>query len=118
MPDSSPLGRSSPLVPPLYQSSVYTLPDLDVLDAIMTGEASGFIYARDGHPKARLLADQLAAVEGAAWSVICGSGMGAITAALLSSARQGDHLVASNRLYGKTTVLLDQELASYGVRTT
>jgi cystathionine beta-lyase/cystathionine gamma-synthase len=118
MPDSSSLGRSSPLVPPLYQSSVYTLPDLDVLDRIMTGEAPGFIYQRDGHPNARLLASQLAAVEGATWAVVCGSGMGAITAALLATARQGDHLVASNRLYGKTTVLLDQELASYGVQTT
>jgi cystathionine beta-lyase/cystathionine gamma-synthase len=118
MPDPSSLGRSSPLVPPLYQSSVYTLPDLDVLDQIMTGEAQGFIYARDGHPNARWLAEHLAAVEGAAWAVVCGSGMGAITAALLATARQGDHLVASNRLYGKTTVLLDQELSGYGVQTT
>jgi cystathionine beta-lyase/cystathionine gamma-synthase len=113
-----PLGNSAPLVPPLYQSSVYTLPDLDVLDRIMTGEAPGFIYARDGHPNARLLADQLAAVEQAEWAVVCGSGMGAITAMLLATARQGDHVVASNRLYGKTTVLLDQELAAYGVKTT
>jgi cystathionine beta-lyase/cystathionine gamma-synthase len=118
MSDSAPLGRSSPLVPPLYQSSVYTLPDLDALDQIMTGEAPGFIYARDGHPNARFLADELAAVEGATWAVVCGSGMGAITAALLATARQGDHLVASNRLYGKTMVLLGQELASYGVQTT
>ena len=53
-----------PLVPPLYQSSVYTLPDLDALDRIMNGEEPGFIYARDGHPNARHLADQLAALEG------------------------------------------------------
>jgi cystathionine beta-lyase/cystathionine gamma-synthase len=117
MQDSS-LGRSSPLVPPLYQSSVYTLPDLDALDRIMTGEAPGYIYSRDGHPNARLLADQLAALEGAEWAAVCASGMAAITAALLASARQGDHIVASNRLYGKTTVLLDQELAAFGVRTT
>src|SRR5262245_59803751 len=116
--DPSPLGRSSPLVPPLYQSSVYTLPDLDVLDQIMMGEARGFIYARDGHPNARMLADQLAALEGAEWAAVCGSGMAAITAALLSTVRQGDQLVASNRLYGKTAVLLDQELSGYGVRTT
>jgi cystathionine beta-lyase/cystathionine gamma-synthase len=57
-------------------------------------------------------------VEQAEWAVVCGSGMGAITAMLLATARQGDHVVASNRLYGKTTVLLDQELAAYGVKTT
>src|SRR5713226_3900243 len=118
MPDQSSLGRSSPLVLPLYQSSVYTLPDLDVLDRIMTGEESGFIYVRDGHPNSRYLAEQLANMEGAAWAVVTASGMGAITAALLATARQGDHVVASNRLYGKTTVLLDQELSAYGVQTT
>src|SRR4051794_40314367 len=61
MPESQPpLGSSVPLVPPLYQSSVYTLPDLDALDRIMDARAPGFIYARDGHPNARQLADQLA----------------------------------------------------------
>ena len=53
MPDSPPsLGQSTPLVPPLYQSSVYTLPDLDALDRILNAEAPGYIYARDGHPNA------------------------------------------------------------------
>ena len=72
------LGPSTPLVPPLYQSSVYTLPDLDALDRIMNAEESGFIYARDGHPNARQLAEQLAALEGASWAVVCSSGMAAI----------------------------------------
>ncbi|HZT79093.1 MAG TPA: aminotransferase class I/II-fold pyridoxal phosphate-dependent enzyme, partial [Gemmataceae bacterium] len=114
---SAPLGESTPLVPPLYQSSVYTLPDLDALDRIMNAEAPGFIYARDGHPNARLLADQLAGLEAAAWAVVCGSGMAAISALLLSTVQQGDRVVASNRLYGKTTQLLAQELSHYGVQT-
>jgi cystathionine beta-lyase/cystathionine gamma-synthase len=118
MPGPLDLGRSSPLVPPLYQSSVYTLPDLDALDRIMTAEEPGFIYARDAHPNARFLAGQLADLEGAAWAVVCGSGMGAITAAVLGSVQQGDRVVASNRLYGKTTQLLHDELSRFGVTTT
>lgn len=113
-----PLGPSSPLVPPLYQSSVYTLPDLDALDRIMNAEAPGFIYARDGHPNARHLADQLAALEGASWAVVCGSGMAAITATLLTVVQPGDRVVASNRLYGRTSQLLGQELVRYGVHAT
>ena len=42
---SIPLGPSTPLVPPLYQSSVYTLPDLDALDRVLNGEETGYIYA-------------------------------------------------------------------------
>jgi cystathionine beta-lyase/cystathionine gamma-synthase len=111
------LGRSRPLVPPLYQSSVYTLPDLDALDGIMNAEEPGFIYARDGHPNARLLAEQLAYLEAADWAVACGSGMGAITAAVLAATQQGDRLVASHRLYGKTTQLFRDELSRFGIET-
>src|ERR1041385_487647 len=95
-------GESTPLVPPLFQSSVYCLPDLDALDRVMDGEEDGFIYARDGHPNAERLAERLAELEGAGWAVVCGSGMAAVSAAVLSTVRQGDSLVASNRLYGRT----------------
>src|SRR5439155_5022964 len=47
----------------------------------------------------------------------CGSGMAAITAGLLAVVQQGDRIVASNRLYGRTTQLLSQELARFGVQT-
>lgn len=112
------LGRSTPLVPPLYLSSVYTLPDLDALDQIMSAEAPGFIYARDGHPNAHVLAEQLAALENAAWAAVCGSGMAALSSVLLANLRHGDHVVASNRLYGRSTTLLGQELSNFGVQTT
>src|SRR4051812_32720474 len=109
------LGLSRPLVPPLYQSSVYTLPDLDALDRVMNAEEPGYIYARDAHPNARLLAARLAALEGGAWALVCGSGMAALSTLLLATLQQGSRIVASNRLYGRTTQLLQQELARFGV---
>src|SRR6266480_753157 len=102
---SIPLGPSTPLVPPLYQSSVYTLPDLDALDRILNAEEAGYIYARDGHPNARHLAAKLAELEGAKWGVVCGSGMASISALVLALMQGGDRLVASHRLYGRTTQL-------------
>lgn len=112
------LGPSTPLVPPLYQSSVYNLPDLDALDRVMNGEEAGFIYARDGHPNAKALADKLATLESANWAIVTGSGMGALAAAFLGYVSAGDRVIASNRLYGRTTKLLRQELARFGVKTT
>src|SRR5438270_9577159 len=114
-PPTHDLGQSTPLVPPLFQSSVYTLPDLDALDRILNAEAPGFIYARDGHPNARQLAEQVAALEGATWAVVCGSGMAAISAVVLASVAQGERVVASNRLYGRTTQLFMEELPRFGV---
>jgi cystathionine beta-lyase/cystathionine gamma-synthase len=110
-------GSSRPLVAPLYQASVFALPDLDAYDRIHNGEETGFTYARDGHPNAHFLAEQLAAVEGASWSVICGSGMAALTSICLALLKPGDRVVASNRLYGRTTQLLGQELGRFGVQS-
>src|SRR3984957_4901361 len=112
------LGASSPLVAPLFQSAVYTLPDLDALDRIMNAEAPGYIYARDAHPNARLLAARLPRIESAEWGLVTSSGMSALSAILLATLQQGGRVVASNRLYGRTTQLLHQELARFGVQTT
>jgi cystathionine gamma-synthase len=111
------LGSSTPLVPALQQSSVYVLPDLDALDRIMNAEEPGYIYARDAHPNARHLAARLAELEGGEWGLVCGSGMAAISAILLATVQQGNRIVASNRLYGRTTQLLQQELVRFGVQT-
>jgi cystathionine beta-lyase/cystathionine gamma-synthase len=105
------------VVPPLFQSSVYTLPDLDALDRIMDAAAPGFIYARDGHPNAQQLGGQIAALEEAAWGVMCSSGMAAISALVLACVSQGDRIVASHRLYGRTTQLFMEELPRRGVET-
>jgi cystathionine beta-lyase/cystathionine gamma-synthase len=111
------LGASRPLIHPLYLSAVYTLPDLDTLDRVWEGQEPGFIYARDGHPNARQLGRALAELEGAEWGVVCGSGMAAISALLLATVQSGARVVASNRLYGKTTQLFMQELPRFGVKT-
>src|SRR5580765_8427592 len=113
-----PLGPSNPLVPPLYQSSVYTLPDLDALDRVMNAEEPGYIYARDAHPNGKHLAAQLAALEGAEWALVNGSGMASISTIVLALVQQGQRIVASNRLYGRTVQLFDQELSRFGVQTT
>lgn len=109
------LGQTAPLVPPIYQSSVYTLPDLDALDAIFDQAAPGFIYARDAHPNAQRLARRLADVEAAQWGTITASGMAAITAIVVATVQQGQRIVASNRLYGRTVQLFSQQLERFGV---
>jgi cystathionine gamma-synthase len=118
MPSFPDLGPSSPLAPPLFTSAVYTLPDLDALDAVSDGRAAGFIYARDGHPNAHSLGAKLTALEAAAWGVVCGTGMAALSAAFLSLLDGGGTVVASNRLYGRANKLLRSELPRFGVTTT
>ena len=111
------LGASTPLVHPLYASSVYRLADLDALDLISNGAEPGFIYARDAHPNSRLLAEKLTALEGANWSLVCASGMGALSLACLGILKSGDRVIASNQLYGRSSQLLKQELSRFNVST-
>jgi cystathionine beta-lyase/cystathionine gamma-synthase len=113
----SSLGKTEPLVPPIYQSSVYTIPDLDALDAIMNDGEPGYIYARDAHPNARRLAQQLADAENAEWGVVTASGMAAISAIVLATVTKGQRILASNRLYGRTVQLFSTELDRFGVAT-
>ncbi len=107
------LGKTRPLAGPLYQSSVYTIPDLDALDRIYKAEDPGFIYARDAHPNAIALAGLLAEAESAAWCVVNSSGMASIGAIVLATVFERP-IVASNRLYGRTTQLFNNELNHFG----
>jgi cystathionine beta-lyase/cystathionine gamma-synthase len=106
---------SRPLAPPIELSSVYRIADLDQIDGLYDGSLHGFFYARDGHPNALELADKLARLEGAEAGLVCASGMAAIAATLLATVSQGENVVISEGLYGKTTTLVAKELFRFGV---
>ncbi|CAN5694880.1 aminotransferase class I/II-fold pyridoxal phosphate-dependent enzyme [soil metagenome] len=109
---------TSPLVSPLELSVVYRFEGLDHVDAFYEGQATGHVYARDGHPNADRLADRIAQLEGAAAALVCASGMAAEAAVLLSVLNQGDHVAYAEQLYGRTTALIARELARFGVTGT
>jgi cystathionine gamma-synthase len=110
-------GPSRPLLPPIYNSAVYTFPDLDALEAVYRREVPGFIYARDGHPNAEWLAAELARLENGRWAIVTASGMAAIALTCAATLQAGDLVVASRRLYGRTLQLLTEELPRWHVRT-
>jgi cystathionine beta-lyase/cystathionine gamma-synthase len=111
----SPPSVSRPLAPPIELSSVYRIADLDQIDSLYDGNLHGFFYARDGHPNALELAAKLARLEGAEAGLVCASGMAAIAATLLATISQGEHVLISEGLYGKTTTLVARELFRFGV---
>lgn len=108
------LGPAAPAAPPLYPAAVYQLPDLAALEEIAAG-GPGFIYARDQHPNAAMLEAELARLDGAAWAVVTGSGMAALSLACLASLNPGDRLLVAEHLYGRTLQLTREEWARLGV---
>ncbi|MEO1530938.1 MAG: PLP-dependent transferase, partial [Pseudomonadota bacterium] len=117
-----PAAGARPLVTPLWQSVVYREADADALDASYDAGTEGFTYSREGHPNAAALASAIDALEGldpaAGGGTIAGSGMGAISAVLLGILKAGDHVVASDQLYGRTLRLMTRELPRLGIETT
>ena len=77
-------GSTRPLAPSIHPACVYEVDDLDHYDRLLGGEAPGYTYLRDGHPNARALGEALAALEGGAWGVVCGSGMAALSLTFLA----------------------------------
>ena len=107
-----------PHSPPLYLSSVYQCEDPAQANALLGGEQTGFVYSRDGHPNAVMLAEKCQAMHGAERAAVCASGMGALSVALLAWLEQGDHIVVSNQLYGASLQLLTSEAARLGIQST
>ncbi len=61
------------------------------------------------------LAAIIAGLEHGEWGLIFSSGMAAITTAILSFARQNDHIIFSRDLYGGTSKLAEDELPKRGI---
>jgi cystathionine beta-lyase/cystathionine gamma-synthase len=111
-PDQS---RTPPLAPPLQLSSVYEFAGIEQVDAVYQGREAGFIYARDGHPNAAQLASKVASIEGGEAALVCASGMAAESALMLAELGQGDRVAIAEGMYGRTTLLVAQELARFGI---
>ena len=112
-----PQSVSRPVATPIYPSVVYASDDPDALDAQYGGHTHGYTYAREGHPNADVLALHIDRLEGASGGVVTGSGMAAITAAVMGSLRAGDHVIGGDQLYGRTSRLLTEDLPRLGIST-
>lgn len=112
-----PRNVARPLVSPLQPSVVYASTGPDMLDAQYGGALPGYTYAREGHPNADALAAMIDAMEDVSGGVITGSGMAAVTAAILGALRTGDHVLGGDQLYGRSLRLLNEVLPTLGIAT-
>ncbi|HON42559.1 MAG TPA: PLP-dependent aspartate aminotransferase family protein [Bacillota bacterium] len=108
---------SEPLSPPIFQTSAFSFSSLEDAAAVMGGTATGCAYSRSGNPTIRRLAATVARLEGAEAGLAFGSGMAAISAALMTLLRSGDEVVAGSVLYGTTYALLTEMLPRFGIIT-
>lgn len=103
---------------PLYQSTSYVFNNSDHAANLFSLAEPGWIYTRINNPTVDVLEQRLTALEGGLAAVATASGTSAISTTLLTLLRAGDHIVASNSLYGGTYNLLSVTLPRLGITTT
>lgn len=102
----------------LYLTSSFVFGSAAQAAKRFSGEEEGNVYARFSNPTVTMFEERLAALEGAEDCVATASGMAAIMALCLAHLKQGDHIVASNSLFGATVQLFNNILSRTGITTT
>ena len=92
---------------PIHNSAAFGYADVNDLVKVFQGIQPGYVYGRQGTPTTAALEDKITRMEQGVATATFASGMGAISATLLALLRSGDHLIASQFLFGNTTSLFE-----------
>ena len=103
---------------PIYPASVYAFPDADEASAIHNEEKDGYYYGRLGNPTQRALETTMADLENGEAALALASGMAAVSAAVFTLVKTGDHIVAPESGYSTTMNLLHHIEERFGIETT
>ncbi|MGH7056646.1 MAG: O-succinylhomoserine sulfhydrylase [Acetobacteraceae bacterium] len=101
----------------LFLTSGFVYESAEQAEATFAGAVQHYRYSRSGNPTVAMLEARLAALEGAEACRATASGMAAVHAALLSSLKAGDRVVASRALFGSNHWIVSTLLPRFGIET-
>ncbi len=100
---------------PIYNTSIFSFADADEGAAIHNYQKEGFFYGKLGNPTQNALEKTIAGLENSEAALTFASGMAAISAAVLTLIKTGDHIVAPLSMYPTTTIFLCHLAENFGV---
>lgn len=112
-----PLDNGRAAVPPIYASAAFDLGDAARGDALAGGDIDGFKYSRVANPTVDALEKRLATLEGGIGAVAVGSGMAAVSYALMCAGEGGGRIIAPTDLYGASVDALGDFLPQFGIHS-
>lgn len=104
--------------PPVFATSTYVFDTVAAIEATLADHDQGYTYSRSRNPTVVMVEEKLAALEGGEAACCFGSGMAAISAAILACVESGTHVVCVDTAYGPTREFLAGFLPRFGVETT
>jgi len=116
-------GEHGGVAPSISRSATFTVMHPGTMPEIFEGlkgpeEGGCFLYSRHFNPTVDVLSRYLAAMEGTNAAICTASGMSAIACAFLQACKNGDHIVASESIYGGTHALLESLFPQMDITTT
>ena len=115
---SYPEKQGGSVNPPIYHASTVSKPSVAALEIARQDPDADFMYGRHGTPTSRAFEETVAALEGGEKCVAVGSGLSAITTAMLAFVKQGDHVLVCDNAYSPTRNFSEKFLKRFGVETT
>ncbi len=108
------------VVPPIYQNSLFTFETIEdfVKAQAISDKGEAYVYSRVGNPTVTIAERKLAKLEGTEAARVFGSGMAAISSAVMSVLEAGAHVVAVDTCYGPLRTFLVDYLPRFGVSHT
>ena len=113
------------LVTPIFATSTFSFPNVEIGRKRFSGEEHGYIYSRLGNPTVKASEKSLAILEGVnlikngieVEGHAFGTGMATIASVIMALTKSGDTILATNPVYGGTNYFFDGIMKSYYVHT-
>lgn len=103
---------------PMHLTSSFVFPDAEGMRDTFKGQAEGIIYSRYSNPNTTEFIEKVCHMEGTEAGFATATGMAAVFASIAAFVKSGDHIIASEALFGSTFVVLTEILPRWGVETT
>ena len=106
------------VAPPIYQTATYYYDTAEEGARLGQEIPPGYVYTRWANPTTRALEEKIALLEGGEDALATASGMAAVSCAVLTVVRPGDHAIAPSAIYQASYQLFADMLPGYRVETT
>jgi O-acetylhomoserine (thiol)-lyase len=110
--------NGEPIEVPIIQSTTFKYDDSNEMAALFDLKKEGYFYTRLQNPTNDAVAAKIAALEGGVGCVLTSSGQAANFYAVFNICEAGDHVVASNEIYGGTFNLFGVTMKKLGIDCT
>lgn len=110
--------NGEPRFAPIVQSTTFKYDDGEQVGKLFNLESEGYFYSRLANPTVDVVEKKICDLEGGVGAMCCASGMSAIMLAIMNIVHAGEHIIATNAIYGGSFNLLNVSLRKLGIETT